>query len=210
VISGHSRGDLESQRDHPTARWRDDAPCVLGVCVLSGIVWVALFAPMRDGVTAPSSVTGSARAEKGDGGDPEARIAAWQKAGGRIPSALDDPLGARPDPVATIGMKGSMTRMSSVSRRRTDTSSSTFGGTTQATSTSRCWLARSSGRTRRSCRCFTTIRSPCGRRRLPPVDPDLPGPVRIVEGDGMTLIVESTQTGQRVSFDVRDRTFRPA
>jgi hypothetical protein len=38
---------------------------------------------------------------EGARGRPQAWIAAWQEAGSRIPSALDDPLGARPDPVAT-------------------------------------------------------------------------------------------------------------
>lgn len=182
----------------------------VGVCVLCGIVWVALYTAIRDGVTAPSSVTVSARAEKGDGGDPEAWNAAGQEAGGRIPSALDDPLGARPDPFATHWGEG-------IHGEDEFSFPSTYGFEFLNVwwhDAGDVYLTVLAGSVIESTEAVVQVlhNDPITLRTtlLPPVHPDLPGPVRIVEADGMTLIIESTQTGERVSFDVRDRTFRPA
>jgi hypothetical protein len=139
----------------------------------------------------------------------EAEIAAWQEAGRRVPSEPDDPEGARPEPEATEWAEG-------IFGREEVTFPSSYGfeflnvwyhddGEVYVTV-----LAGSEVETERAVVQVihvdpVTLRS----ELLPPLYPDVAGPVRIVRADGESLIVESVETKDQLTFDSVSLLFTP-
>ena len=183
----------------------------LGVCVVSGIFAVARsVVPDVRWSRRSTSVTRSIGTEKTGHRDPEAWIAAWQEASEKAPSTPDDRIGDRPDPVPTAWGEGihgqdEFSFPSSYGYEFVnvwwhdagDVYLTVLAGSTIESNESIVQILQTDPLTLR-----TTF--------LPTLHPDLLGPVRIVDAEGMTLVLESRETGKRVSLGVEDRTFRSA
>jgi len=139
----------------------------------------------------------------------EAEIAAFREAGSHIPSEPDDPLNDRPDPVPTEwaeGIRGEDEFSFPASygfefltiwyHDAGDVYLSVMAGSVVETGEAVVQVTRVNP---------VTLRSELDA----PMFPDIKGPIKIVDANGMNLILESVETHERVSLDVSTLEFSP-
>lgn len=139
----------------------------------------------------------------------EAEIAALQEAGSKIPSKPDDPVNDRPDPVLTEwaeGIRGQAEFSFPSSygydflniwyHDAGDVYLSVMAGSVVETGEALVLVMRVDPETLRS-------------ELDPPLLPAIQGPIKLVDANGMNLILESVETHERLSLDVSTLEFGP-
>jgi hypothetical protein len=177
----------------------------LAVSVVGGTLTVAfLFGP--DLRLSAEQANGLVGPDEGVRKNNEAWVAASQRARSGISFAPANPVGARPNPVSSQWAEG-------IHGKAEFSFPSSYGFEFRNVwwhDAGDVYLTVLAGSVIRSGRPIVQIMETnpltLRTRLLHPLSPNLTGPVRIIDAQGMTLILESVTTGERASLEVSSRT----